>query len=455
MTDAPVILPVIPASMPNPQPPGSMRNLYTFVPASIVTPDFRELAKSWPVWESATHQPPLVDDKVRFRYDGDYGSERILVVSGRATVIPDDGSPPVTIGPGDSLHLHYGFSCVWHIHEAMAQHYGYFDTSGNEIAENEMTCDVCGADCFEESYLFNDEQDICPKCFKADQQGAEEFTGAEYQREGKAAKPPPPKRPARASTGSAGGSAKKPKAKGGDYVPNEEESSDDDDEGSDDEYSERAAKKAKKIVKENVGALKEHKWTPKPAAVAADAVAAAAAAAQAAAAVTTAAAPAAPVPSAGPAAGPSAGPAAGPAAGAGRPGAGRPAASADAGAGPDANAAGAGADADVNADAGAGAHADANAGHDANADAGAGAYADDARHDSNADAAGGAGSGSGSGAAQPVRVHRVGGRRTARGKGCFCGLRRVTQQGLIYKRGEVLSERARQERLSLFALCNI
>ena len=296
MTDAPVILPVIPASMPNPQPPGSMRNLYTFVPASIVTPDFRELAKSWPVWESATHQPPLVDDKVRFRYDGDYGSERILVVPGRATVIPDDGSPPVTIGPGDSLHLHYGFSCVWHIHEAMAQHYGYFDTSGNEIAENEMTCDVCGADCFEESYLFNDEQDICPKCFKADQQGAEEFTGAEYQREGKAAKPPPPKRPARASTGSAGGSAKKPKAKGGDYVPNEEESSDDDDEGSDDEYSERAAKKAKKIVKENVGALKEHKWTPKPAAVAADAVAAAAAAAQAAAAVTTAAAPAAPVP---------------------------------------------------------------------------------------------------------------------------------------------------------------
>ena len=68
-----------------------------------MTPDFRELAKTWPVWESATHMPPLIDDKVRFRYDGDYGSERILVVSGRATVIPDDGSPPVTIGPGDSI----------------------------------------------------------------------------------------------------------------------------------------------------------------------------------------------------------------------------------------------------------------------------------------------------------------------------------------------------------------
>ena len=139
-----------------------MRNLYRVCARLNRDSDFRELAKSWPVWESATHQPPLVDDKVRFRYDGDYGSERIRRSRSRH-VIPMIAGYFVTIGPGDSLHLHYGFSCVWHIHEAMAQHYGYFDTSGNEIAENEMTCDVCGADCFEESYLFNDEQDICPE----------------------------------------------------------------------------------------------------------------------------------------------------------------------------------------------------------------------------------------------------------------------------------------------------
>ena len=37
----------------------------------------------------------------------------------------------------------------------------------------ELTCDVCGADCFDESYLFNDEEDICPRCFRADANGAE------------------------------------------------------------------------------------------------------------------------------------------------------------------------------------------------------------------------------------------------------------------------------------------
>ena len=110
-----------------PPAPGSMKDLYTFVPAESVEPDFIELAKTWPKWESATHQPPLVDNKVHFNYDGDYGSERILVASGRATIIPDDGSPEVTIGPGDSVHLHYGFQCTWHVLEPMVQSYGYFD----------------------------------------------------------------------------------------------------------------------------------------------------------------------------------------------------------------------------------------------------------------------------------------------------------------------------------------
>jgi len=75
----------------------------------------------------------------------------------------------------------------------MTTHYGYFDKEGNEIQEVELTCDVCGADCFDESYLFNDEEDICPRCFRADANGAEEFEGAVYQRQGQPAKPPPVK----------------------------------------------------------------------------------------------------------------------------------------------------------------------------------------------------------------------------------------------------------------------
>ena len=117
--------------------PGSMKELYTFVPADKVSEPFKELAKTWPKWESLTHSPPIVDNEVHFNYDGDYGSERVLVESGRATIIPDDGSPAVTIGPGDAMHLHYGFRCVWKIHEPMVQAYGYYDAEGEGIAEHE------------------------------------------------------------------------------------------------------------------------------------------------------------------------------------------------------------------------------------------------------------------------------------------------------------------------------
>ena len=31
-------------------------------------------------------------DTIHIDYDGEYGSERVLIISGRATVVPDDGS---------------------------------------------------------------------------------------------------------------------------------------------------------------------------------------------------------------------------------------------------------------------------------------------------------------------------------------------------------------------------
>ena len=59
--------------------------------------------------------------------------------------------------------------------------------------------------------VFNDEVDICPRCFASDAKGAEEYEGAEYQKEGKPAKKPPLK--ARKSSLSPGSQPKSKKAK--------------------------------------------------------------------------------------------------------------------------------------------------------------------------------------------------------------------------------------------------
>ena len=49
------------------------------------------------------------------------------------------------------------------------QRYGFFYLAGKEIKDAEVTCDVCGCGCYEESYLYAiDEMDICPRYFKLD-----------------------------------------------------------------------------------------------------------------------------------------------------------------------------------------------------------------------------------------------------------------------------------------------
>jgi len=163
-------------------------------PAAGVTEQFKDLASKWPIWDSTKHPPEAEENKFHFKYDGDHDTERVLVLSGKCTIKADDGiTPTISINPGDAMYFHKGFACTWEILEPMQTHYGYFDREGNEIEEVELTCDVCGDDCFAESYLFNDEEDICMRCFRADAAGAEEFEGAVYQREGKPAKPPVPK----------------------------------------------------------------------------------------------------------------------------------------------------------------------------------------------------------------------------------------------------------------------
>ena len=59
------------------------------VPAAEVRPYFVKLAKSWPTWESYTHEPPITNGEVHFSYDGEYSSERVLILSGSGTLVPD------------------------------------------------------------------------------------------------------------------------------------------------------------------------------------------------------------------------------------------------------------------------------------------------------------------------------------------------------------------------------
>ena len=46
-------------------------------------------------------------------------------------------------------------------------------------------CAVATAPKSEESYLYNDEMDICPRCFKLDAESAQQYEDAEHQRWGK------------------------------------------------------------------------------------------------------------------------------------------------------------------------------------------------------------------------------------------------------------------------------
>ena len=79
-----------------------------------------------------------------------------------------------------------GFQCTWRVHDApLVQRYGFFGFDGKEIKDAEVTCDVCGCDCAEESYLYDDEMDICPRCFKLDAESAQQYEDATHQRWGK------------------------------------------------------------------------------------------------------------------------------------------------------------------------------------------------------------------------------------------------------------------------------
>jgi len=90
----------------------------------------------------------------------------VLILSGRATLTPNDGSAQIHVQAGDAIYFHNGFACRWAVHEPILKHYGYFDEAGEETKPAQIACDACGAECYEESFLCGS-QDLCPSCYAA------------------------------------------------------------------------------------------------------------------------------------------------------------------------------------------------------------------------------------------------------------------------------------------------
>mmetsp|Transcript_21197 Transcript_21197/g.32149 ORF Transcript_21197/g.32149 Transcript_21197/m.32149 type:complete len:168 (+) Transcript_21197:82-585(+) len=162
-----------------------MNDLITITPASEVTDEYKKEAKTWDKWDSK--------NKKSFPYN--YTTEeRVLIITGSATITPSDGSDPLTIEAGNAVTFHKGFKCKWKITKRMKKHYGMF-ASGEEEEVPAITCDICGEGCVEESYFMKkDESDICPQCYAKDKK---KYAKAEHQKNGEAAieeKKPPKKK---------------------------------------------------------------------------------------------------------------------------------------------------------------------------------------------------------------------------------------------------------------------
>ena len=152
--------------------------------------EFVAAAAAWPLWDSTTHpQKPAGSGRFHFAYNGDYITERVLILTGRATLTPSDGSEAIEIAAGDCIYFHHGFTCDWHVHEPMTKRYAYFDAEGAEKTPAAIACDKCGVDCEAESYLVNGAEDLCPACYAASGK-----SGGEHQRMGEAVVEPKAKK---------------------------------------------------------------------------------------------------------------------------------------------------------------------------------------------------------------------------------------------------------------------
>lgn len=106
--------------------------------ATEVDAEFKELAETWPLWDSKTDpQNPkkLACYSFHFNYNGSYQSERVLIMSGAATLKPTDGSAAIKIKAGDRVIFWHGFACDWEITAPLTKHYAYYDKNGKPEEE--------------------------------------------------------------------------------------------------------------------------------------------------------------------------------------------------------------------------------------------------------------------------------------------------------------------------------
>jgi uncharacterized cupin superfamily protein len=156
-----------------------MDKLITVTRAEDVTEDYKKEAEAWTKWDSK--------NKKKFPYNYK-AEERVLIMSGSATLTPADGEP-IEVGEGDAVTFHKGFKCKWEITKRMKKYYAEFGELEDIPA---ITCDVCDADCVAESYFVKKEElDICPECFKKDEK---KYKGAQHQKNGEKWVGPPKKK---------------------------------------------------------------------------------------------------------------------------------------------------------------------------------------------------------------------------------------------------------------------
>jgi len=93
------------------EPRRDMNKLIVLVQSGEVPEELKEKASGWSRWDSRTH-PQKPPNSGRFHYEYLAYEEQILVISGRATIFPDDGSSAVSFGAGDFVRFRQGLSCT-------------------------------------------------------------------------------------------------------------------------------------------------------------------------------------------------------------------------------------------------------------------------------------------------------------------------------------------------------
>ena len=92
----------------------------------------------WPEWTSEAYPASSAGQFWESRWWEAAGregvvEERCLITSGRATLYPEGGAPPVEIVEGDWVTFRAGFQGLWVVREPIAKRYAYFDAAGEEM----------------------------------------------------------------------------------------------------------------------------------------------------------------------------------------------------------------------------------------------------------------------------------------------------------------------------------